>query len=180
MRKTQKWMAGALVLMASAVSAQDRGLLAPANALGGAFWQARFERDQTSSAGAQSAMTLLLPSTGAQTVRLLGDYQFGTLRLGDTGGLRLTGGVLINLRATSGMAGIGNVADSAGALPYAGIGYASGSVRGEWGFSADLGLAAQGLASVRLDRWLSGGSGLGVDGAIRLQPVVRLGMSLAF
>jgi hypothetical protein len=99
------------------------------------------------------------------------------LRLGNTGGLRLTGGVLINLRSTS---GVSTGADSTSALPYAGIGYSSGSQRGDWGFSADLGLAAQGLGSVRLDRLLNGGSGLGSDTAIRLQPVVRLGMSLAF
>jgi hypothetical protein len=179
MRKTQLWIAGGLALLAAAVSAQDRGLTAPANALGGAFWQARFERDLSGSAGAQTAMTLLLPTASVQSVRLLGDYQFSTLRLGDTGGLRLTGGVLINLRNTPGVGGSGG-ADSASTLPYAGIGYSSASQRGDWGFSADLGLAAQGLGSVRLDRLLNGGSGLGPDAAIRLQPMVRLGMSLAF
>ena len=107
---------------------------------------------------------------------MFGDYQFSSLRLGDTGGLRLTGGLLINLR--TGLS-IGSSADNATALPYAGIGYSSGSNRGEWGFSADLGLAAPGLASWRLDR-LIGGGGLTVDGAIRLQPMVRLGMNVAF
>jgi hypothetical protein len=177
MRKTRLWIAGALALLAAAVPAQDRGLTAPVDALGGAYWQARFERDLPGSAGGQAAMTLLLPTAGAQSVRLLGDVQFSTLRLGNTGGLRLTGGVLINLRST---AGVSAGADSTSALPYAGIGYSSGSQRGDWGFSADLGLAAQGLGSVRLDRLLNGGNGLGSDTAIRLQPVVRLGMSLAF
>ncbi len=178
MRKTRWGMICVLSLLASAVSAQDRGLLAPVNGLGGAFWQARFERDLGSPTSAPGAMTLPLPTAGTQTLRLLGDYQFSTLRLGDTGGLRLTGGVLINLRAISSASGSLIGSDNANALPYAGVGYAS--QRGEWGFSADLGLAAQGLSSVRLDRLLSGGSALGTDGAIRLQPVVRLGMSLAF
>ena len=161
----------ALMAATSAVLAQDRGLTAPATALGGAFWQARFERD--SSAMPQTNMAM--PSFGAQTLRMFGDYQFSSLRLGDRGGLRLTGGLLINLR--TGLS-IGS-ADTAAALPYAGIGYSSGNNRGEWGFSADLGLAAPGLASWRLDR-LIGGGGLTVDGAIRLQPMVRLGMNVAF
>ena len=158
----------ALMAATSAVLAQDRGLTAPATALGGAFWQARFERD--SNAMPQTSMAM--PSFGAQTLRMFGDYQFSSLRLGDTGGLRLTGGLLINLR--TGLS-IGSSADNATALPYAGI----GCNRGEWGFSADLGLAAPGLASWRLDR-LIGGGGLTVDGAIRLQPMVRLGMNVAF
>ena len=178
MHKTRWAMIGILALLASAVSAQDRGLLAPVNGLGGAFWQARFERDLGPPATVPGTMSLLLPTAGTQTVRLLGDYQFSSFRLGDTGGLRLTGGVLINLRTPSSVGGSLGGVDNASALPYAGVGYAS--QRGDWGFSADLGLAAQGLSSVRLDRLLSGGSGLGADGAVRLQPVVRLGMSLAF
>ncbi len=170
MRKIQLCLA--LMAATSAVLAQDRGLTAPATALGGAFWQARFERD--SNAMPQTSMAM--PSFGAQTLRMFGDYQFSSLRLGDTGGLRLTGGLLINLR--TGLS-IGSSADNATALPYAGIGYSSGSNRGEWGFSADLGLAAPGLASWRLDRLISGG-GLTVDGGIRLQPMVRLGMNVAF
>jgi hypothetical protein len=181
MRKIPVAVVSVLALLASASSmAQDRGLLAPAMALGGEFWQARFERDLNSSASAQRAMTSLLPTASAQTVRLLGDYQFSRLRLGDTGGLRLTGGVLINLRAASSVSNSVIGVDNASALPYAGVGYASASQRGEWGFSADLGLAAQGLGSIRLDRLLNGSGGLGADGAIRLQPLIRLGMSLAF
>ena len=45
---------------------------------------------------------------------------------------------------------------------------------------ADLGLAAQGLGSLRLDRLLSGGGSPAVDGAPRLLPMVRLGLNLAF
>ena len=113
-------------------------------------------------------------------MRLLSDYQFSRSRLGDTGGLRLTGGMLINLRAASSAGNSLIGIDNASAQPYAGVGYTSGRQGGDWGFSADLGLAAQGLGSVRLDRLLNGGAGLGADGAIRLQPVIRLGMSLAF
>ena len=68
----------------------------------------------------------------------------------------------------------------AAALPYAGIGYASGDRRGAWGFSADLGLAAQGLGPARVDRLLGGVGSLGGDVQVRLLPVLRLGMSVAF
>jgi len=163
--------------LAPLAGAQDRGLSPPADALGGPVWQARFERDALSLLPPRGVTGLLLPATQAQTLRLFGDVQFSALRLGDTGGLRLTGGLLINLRPTpTGLA----TGDGGNALPYAGIGYASGDQRGGWGFSADLGLAAPGLGSARLDRLLASGSGLGMDGAPRLLPMVRLGMSLAF
>ena len=170
MRKIHLFLA--LTAAASAVVAQDRGLTAPTNGLGGTYWQARFESDATTLPASRPA--LVLPNFGTRTLRLFGDYQFSKLRLGETGGLRLTGGLLINLR--TGL-NIGGNLDAA--LPYAGIGYSSGNHRGEWGFSADLGLTSPSLASWRLDRLLNGG-GLTVDGAVRLQPMVRLGMNVAF
>ena len=165
-----------LAVLASAASAQNRGLAPPTDALGGAFWQARFERDSQSLVATRDAMALGLPTTSGQTLRLLGDYQFSTFRLGSTGGLRLSGGLLINLRNSP---LIGGFSDNA-ALPYAGIGYSSGNLRGDWGFSADLGLTAPGLSSARMDRWFNPGTTLGVDGAARVLPIIRLGMNLAF
>jgi len=176
MRKT--WLLGCLATtLALPLAAQDRGLSPPTDALGGPAWQARFERDALSLLPARGVTGLLMPALQTQTLRLFGDVQFSTLRLGDTGGLRLTGGLLINLRAS----GSGVVStDGGSALPYAGIGYASGGLNGSWGFSADLGLAAPGLGSARLDRLLSSGNALGIDSTTRLLPMVRLGMSLAF
>ena len=168
---------GALALLALATQAQDRGLTARPDALGGANWQARFERDKPSPLAHRSLLALgpagALP---AQSLGLFGDYQFNALRLGDTGGLRLTGGVLINLKPAT-----GTLPDNAlGALPYAGIGYSSGSLRGEWGFSADLGLAAPGLSSARIDRLFSNSAPAMADAQPRLLPMIRLGMSVAF
>lgn len=163
-------------LLALPAPAQDRGLALTADALGGARWQSRFEHDALPTLGQDRS--LWLPATPPHTLRLLGDYQFNRLRLGDTGGLRLTGGVLVSLRPASTPALL--AVDDSSALPYAGIGWAGGSPQGAWGFSADLGLAAQGLGSLRLDRLFTGGTGLSVDGAPRLLPMVRLGMSLAF
>ena len=167
-------------LLAMPAPAQDRGLALASNALGGAQWQARFERDPLPTWGQEQSRSpsLWLPSAQAQTLRLLGDYQLNRLRLGDTGGLRLTGGLLVNLRPGSTPTTLST--NDTTALPYAGIGWAGGSPQGAWGFSADLGLAAQGLGSLRLDRLVNGGNGLSVEGAPRLLPMVRLGMTLAF
>lgn len=163
-------------LLAMPSTAQERGLALSADALGGAQWQTRFEHDALPTLSQNRS--LLLPTAQPQTLRLLGDYPFNRLRLGDTGGLRLTGGLLVNLRPASTPTLL--TLDDGSALPYAGIGWAGGNPQGAWGFSADLGLAAQGLGSLRLDRLFNGGSGLSVDGAPRLLPMVRLGMNLAF
>lgn len=170
---------GLILLLAAAhgpAQAQDRGLTARADALGGASWQSRFERDAPSALAARAALALGSPGLPVQSLRLLGDYQFSTLRLGDTGGLRLTGGLLINLKSPiSALPETNN-----GALPYAGIGYSSGSLRGEWGFSADLGLAAPGLSSARIDRLFNNSAPAVADAQPRLLPMIRLGMSVAF
>lgn len=195
MRKTPLLIAAILAALTSGAGAQDRGLTAAPTALGGAFWQARFEQVSAASAinrsvmapamrlGLHANLPQTLPQTLPYTLRLLSDYQFSALRLGDTGGLRLTGGVLINLRNpanTAGAAGAAGAADSIGALPYAGIGYSSASLRGDWALSADLGLAAPGLAPARVDRLFGTGAALGPDASARLLPMVRLGMSMAF
>ena len=178
MRRVLMLLSGSAALLGGPALAQDRGLALAADALGGAHWQSRFEHDQAPALRLDRSPSLLPLVARPQTLRLLGDYQFSTLRLGESGGLRLTGGLLVNLRPAQALGA--PTPDDTTALPYAGVGWASGSQRGDWGFSADLGLAAQGLGSLRLDRLFSGGSGLSVDGAPRLLPMVRLGMKLAF
>ena len=173
------WVLSCLAaLIAAPARAQDRGLALTADALGGAQWQSRFEHDGRPPVGQDRSLWLQAAQPQPQRLRLLGDYQFNRLRLGDTGGLRLTAGLLVNLRPSSTSATL--TVDDSTALPYAGIGWAGGSSLGTWGISADLGLAAQGLGSLRLDRLFNGGNGLSVDGAPRLLPIVRLGMHLAF
>ena len=175
MRQTIKpLLLAAAVAATTATWAQTRGLVPAPDALGGPVWQARFERDASPLPAVRNLDTWLVTAGSSHNLRLLGDYQFSTLRLGDTGGLRLTGGLLLNLRLT----GPGLLTSaSVNAQPYAGVGYASGSLDGRWGFSADLGLAANGLGPQRLDR--PAGS-LGADSLPRLLPMVRLGMTLAF
>lgn len=160
---------------ASGALAQTRGLSAGPDALGGPVWLARFERDTATALPGRSLATWLAPAAAApQGLRLLGDYQFSTLRLGETGGLRLTGGLLLNLRTTpSGLL----TGAALSAQPYAGVGYASGSLDGRWGFSADLGLAGQGRGLLQHDR---AAAAAGADGQPRLGPLLRLGMNLSF
>ena len=173
MRKICLLLAGLMALMGTA-AAQTQGLTPSPLALGGPFWQARFERDDFSLLPKPKLTAVLLQDGHVQRLNLLGDYQFSALRLGATGGLRLTGGLLINLRASTASQPL---LDAAQTLPYAGVGYAGGDLTGLWGFSADLGLTAQGLGPARLDRLL----GLSAaDGGLRLQPMLRLGVNLAF
>lgn len=154
--------------------AQTRGLTPSPDALGGPVWQARFERDASAMPALRGLSTWLPSASTPQNLRLLGDYQFSALRLGETGGLRLTGGLLLNLRQTSTGA---LTSASLWAQPYAGVGYASGSLDGRWGFSADLGLAASSPGTARLER---PANALGADSLPRLLPMLRLGMTLAF
>lgn len=66
--------------------------------------------------------------------------------------------------------------------PYVGIGYTGLSARGDWSFSADMGMAAYGSGgAVKLGR--SFGAGQNLDDAVRemrLTPVLQLGVSYSF
>lgn len=133
---------------------------------------------------------------------LLGDrYLTGSLA-GDryAGGLRATSGVLVAPRwqATgAGSLGLpgnglalgrrmaampGEAADATATMPYLGIGYTGLSLRGGWGFSADLGVVAQPAGhAVRFGR--SPGGAQNLDDAVRdlrLAPVLQLGVSYSF
>lgn len=172
------WIAAAVAL--PAVAAAGNGLVMRPDALDTPRWQARFEFDQPSAAARLLATNGVLgqaPVTG----RLLGDYPIDTLRFGQTGGFRLTSGVIVNLRAMAGT-GLAFIGDTGTvAQPYAGIGYTGGGARGDWGFSAELGIAAQnpGAAS-QFGRMFNGVSFGDTVRDLRLQPMVRLGMNVAF
>ena len=135
--------------------------------------------------------------------QLLGDYYWSGLRpvgVGRSGGFRATSGLLLGQRsialgtpALASSQGLGLTVSRASrlsncpfeahetwsAVPYFGVGYSGVSLRGGWGFTADLGLAGT-----------SGGlhtrSGLGSQGAeellreLRLTPVLQFGASYAF
>ncbi|MBP6903211.1 MAG: hypothetical protein KBC73_24190 [Burkholderiaceae bacterium] len=173
----------AALLSMGPLAAQNHGLTAAADALGGPRWQARFEQDGVSALPLRTTGLMAMKTQSTQSLRLMGDYQSGWLRLGDTGGLRLSGGVLLSVRQNL---GLGASTDSSGlafaGVGYAGVGYSYGAGRGpvgpEWGFSADLGLTGLSFGNPQLGR-----QSLGSDAnwpALRLQPTLRLGMNLSF
>ena len=164
-------------------------------------WHARF--GLTTTASALSASTRWQLSSG----QLLGDYYWNGLRpLGAqrSGGFRATSGLLFGQRALAlgtpvlaspqamGLAlsssmrlapGLGDpAAEPWSAVPYVGIGYSGLSLRGGWGFTADVGLAGTSGSGLRARRDSALGS-QGVDELLRelrLTPVLQFGASSAF
>ena len=159
-------------------------------------WQARF--GLATSASVLEAGNRWQLTSG----QLLGDYYWSGLRpvgVGRSGGFRATSGLLLGQRAlalgTPALAstqGVGltlsrrtklalsaaEAQDAWSAAPYVGIGYSDISLRGGWGFTADLGLAGtNGGLRARRD------STQGVDELLRelrLTPVLQFGASYAF
>lgn len=164
-------------------------------------WQARFQMNQTlddasSSYDARNGSRIL-------SANLLGDYYLtgSGLGQGTRGGLRATGGLLVGplslVQSSSGLA-LGRSASvtpylSVGqrslslltaaerepslSMSYVGLGYTSYSLRGGWGFSADLGLLASGAPGLRL------GNSAPLDDPnrdIRFKPVLQFGVSYSF
>ncbi len=71
--------------------------------------------------------------------------------------------------------------DASGATPYVGMGYTGASLKGGWGFSADIGLMALNPGSaVKLGRVLSGQSLDDTLREMRLSPLLQLGVSYSF
>lgn len=164
-------------------------------------WQARLQLNQLDTAGPLGSRLL-----GAN---LLGDYYLTGSLLGNqiSGGVRATGGLLLGplsvlqgngglalgnngltssrfavgqrLVSLPGLGGNGLAADYGSSLSYVGIGYTGQSLRGGWGFTADLGLAVSGLSDgLRLGR-----STLSLDDlarANRYQAVLQLGLNFRF
>lgn len=151
-------------------------------------------------------------SSTVRSLSVLGDYYFssrlGSSAPLDTtgnvleGGFRATSGLLLGPR--SGTYPLLNVvgysrpfsvdlrsaflpsADSAApennAVPYLGLGYTGVSVKGSWGFSADVGMMALNPGSaVKLGRVVGGGQSLDdVLRAMRVSPLLQLGVSYSF
>jgi hypothetical protein len=137
-----------------------------------------------------------------RSAALFGDYYVAGPYMGQVGGLRVTSGLVVGTRGTvfgpgqataPGQFALGTMArpglgaasvdanmDSALAWPYLGIGYSDTSLRGGWGFSADLGLAAQSFGLFRAARSLSNQSLDDLVRDMRLTPVLQLGVSYRF
>ena len=152
---------------------------------------------------------LAMPATARLSgVSVLGDYYFGgryATRDGDSSGYRATTGVLVGSRLgtwgghapatlATGLVSVerqsfslasaqpGGDLGNESAVPYVGFGYSSTSLKGGWGFSADLGVMALNPGNaMRLGRAL--GSVQSAEDLIRdlrLSPAVQVGASYSF
>ena len=163
-------------------------------------WQARFGLAATAST--IDAGTRWQLSAG----QVLGDYYWSGLRpagVGRSGGFRATSGLLLGQRSLalgtptlSSPQGVGltlsrSVRPAAGpgdalnepwsAVPYVGIGYSGISLRGGWGFTADVGLAGSaGGLRTRRDTTLGAQGVEDLLRELRLTPVLQFGASYAF
>ncbi|MFG6447066.1 hypothetical protein ACG0Z6_02280 [Roseateles sp. BYS180W] len=182
---------GLLYLVSQPVQAQ--GLQVPADTL--SPWQLRLQLSQnTPSSAAQRSST--------SSVNLLGDYYLTPSGLGQRtgGGLRATGGLMLGPASQSySSAGLalgahtqwapfasaslrslsspvpGVQAEPSSQLSYLGVGYSGFALRGGWGFSADLGLAAP--LTPRLG---ANARTLGDPNTLSFWPVVQLGLSYSY
>lgn len=184
--------------------ADGSGIRVDAERLDWPRWQARLQLNAdylpaTSTSGLAAIQAVPRARSGA----LLGDYYVARPRLGDAGGLRLTSGVVVGQRGS--LFGPGSPASLDQSIaatvayslapvpagsemgaettltwPYLGVGYSGSSLRGGWGFSADLGLAAQNPGAIRLGRAFASQPLDDVVRDLRLTPVVQLGVSYRF
>jgi hypothetical protein len=194
------WVFGLLSLAAcSAVSADGRGLVVDPERLS---WPALRARVQLSTEP-------LAPSVGGfegaalrpRSAALFGDYYLSRPFFGNTGGVRLTSGVVTGPRGAvfgpgqatapapfgfssasrgAGSTWIDSNSEGTQTLPYLGVGYSGSSPRGGWGFSADLGLTAQNAGNQRLVRSMMSQTLDDTLRELRLTPVVQFGVSYRF
>jgi hypothetical protein len=193
------WVFGLLSLaMGSAVAADGRGLVVDPERLS---WPALRARVQLSTEPLAAISAFESAALRPRSAALFGDYYLSRPFFGSTGGVRLTSGVVTGPRGavfgpgqatppnlfgfSSASRGPGSTfADPNGegtqTLPYLGIGYSGSSLRGGWGFSADLGLTAQNGGSQRLARAAMSQTLDDTLRELRFTPVVQLGVSYRF
>jgi hypothetical protein len=196
-------VSASIVLAATALvgtaPARAQGLTFDENAAFGPRLQARVGLN-TSAAPSDGGNVSWQQQAGV----LLGDYYFSRTRLGAgqvNSGFRATSGVMLGQRslalgtpALAQGAGIGlttlrqprvalpglEVASEPwAAVPYVGVGWSGGSVRGGWGVSADFGFAGRSYGNGGLR--LSGHQSLDdLLRELRITPMVQVGVSYAF
>jgi hypothetical protein len=188
-----------LTAAACAVAGSGQGLSIDADRVAWPQWQTRLQlaTEPLSPALASFEGASLRPRSAA----LFGDYYVTRPYLGQAGGLRVTSGLVAGTRgavigpgqatppgafgfSAQAHSSLGSTpldaASDTETWPYLGIGYSDTSLRGGWGFSADLGLAAQSFGLSRAARSLGN---LSLDDMVRdmrLTPVLQLGVSYRF
>jgi hypothetical protein len=199
--RIRPWVFGVLsVTMATAAAAEGRGLLVDPDRLS---WPSslrgrlQFSTESVSPSLSSLDSAALRPRSAA----LFGDYYVSRPFFGNSGGMRLTSGVVTGPRgavfgpgqATApAMFGFSSASRGAGStlgdvngegtqtLPYLGIGYSGSSLRGGLSFSADLGLTAQNNGNQRLARAVMSQTLDDTLRELRFTPVLQLGVSYRF
>jgi hypothetical protein len=180
-----------LASMAGAAWADD-GLQVPDASSAWPRWQARLGISMASTRTDLS----LFSSTGWRGAQVLGDYYFAGPGFGGgrmAGGFRATSGLLLGPRSAAlstpalasssqalsiTMSSRDAAAEALGTAPYLGVGYTGVSLRGGWGFTADLGVMAVNGSGLRVGRSMQSADDLMRD--LRLSPVLQLGVSYSF
>jgi len=189
------------VAATGAVAGSGHGLMVDVDRVAWPQWRARL---QMTTEPLVPAAALTLDSTAAQprSAALFGDYYVARPYFGFAGGVRVTSGVVFGPRGAVMSAThaapptaqsfsaltrpavaaqlIDTPSEQTQAWPYLGVGYSDGSVGGGWGFSADLGVAAQGLGWARSKRASASPSLDDSVRELRLTPVLQLGVSYRF
>jgi hypothetical protein len=199
--RIRPWVFGiSSLVMAAAAAAEGRGLLVDPDRLS---WPSSLRgRLQLSTESLSPSVSGFDAATlRPRSAALFGDYYVSRPFFGNSGGMRLTSGVVTGPRgaifgpgqATApAMFGFSSASRGAGSalgdangeatqtLPYLGIGYSGSSLRGGLSFSADLGLTAQNNGSQRLTRAVMSQSLDDTLRELRFTPVLQLGMSYRF
>lgn len=196
-------MAAAGVATSPAMGAGP-GLAVSAEELTWPRWQARLQLVSESAPSTSLVGTVTtLGLAPTRSAAVFGDVFVSRPWFGETGGARVTSGLLVGPRGavfspgvTSGAVlngvagylsqmpgaapGMGDpAADGTLTWPYLGVGYSGSSLRYGLNFSADLGLAAQNPGAIRFGR--VGSAGLDEFAReLRLMPVIQLGVSYRF
>jgi hypothetical protein len=189
-----------VIAAASAAAGNGQGLSVDADRLTWPQWQARLQVASETLAPAMLASfegASLMPRSAA----FFGDYYVTRPYFGQAGGIRVTSGLMAGVRGAVFGPGQATAPGSFGfssqarpspgaaspdissdtlAWPYLGIGYSDTSLRGGWGFSADLGLAAQSFGLFRAARSLGNQSLDDTVRDMRLTPVLQLGVAYRF
>lgn len=180
-----------LLMLAAVGASADQGLRLGDDAENWPRWHARVG---VVGPSARSDLSLLAATPRLYGAQVLGDYYFAGPGFGAgrvAGGFRATSGLLLGgrtaalgaaaLPSPTGLSFTRSWADpsteASSTVPYVGIGYTGLSVRGGWGFTADVGLMALG-GGLRVPM-----QGSGFDDALRdlrLAPVLQLGVSYSF
>lgn len=201
--RTRTWTLLTLLVTCWSVVAAE-GLTVPDAARAWPQWQARLSLNTgaVQRFSLADAVDASQPRSMLQGGALLGDYYFRSLRFGwlaPQGGFRATSGLMVGTRTIAvgdTLAGArsawplrlavqshpwaASAPVASDTVPYLGIGYTGLSVKGGWGFTADLGLTAESGAT-RFGRAVLGDQGFDTTlRELRLSPVLQLGVSYSF